>query len=146
MDTDSLVPQTIDDLRSLIPNTALQALGIELVKIDEERIVLTMPITDAARQPMGLLHGGVNLVLAESAASMHACFGVDLARVIPVAIEINGTHVRSAKDGTVRAIGTVIRRTRSFIFHEVKLFHAESGNLLSMCRVTNYYRPIPEER
>ena len=137
-------PISLETLRTMEKNTAVDALGIELVAMDEDCIELRMPITDAVRQPMGLLHGGVSMVLAESAASLHACWFVDLVKRAPVGIEINGTHVRSASEGVVRAVGRVLRRTRTFIFHQVDITLEETGDLLSTARVTNYYRPWPD--
>ncbi len=135
---------SIETLREMEKNTAVGALGIELVSMDDDRIELRMPITNAARQPLGLLHGGVSMVLAESAASLHACWFVDLTEKVPVGIEINGSHLRSASEGTVRAMGRVLRRTRTHIFHQVDITLEETGVLLSTARVTNYYRPWPE--
>ncbi len=129
-------------LSEKLPHTIHAALGIEVEEINAERIVLAMPITDAARQPMGLLHGGVNMVLAESAASMHACWGVDLSKTVPVGIEINGSHLRSASAGRVRAVGEVVRRSRTLVVHEVKIFHVDTGKLLCVARVTNFYKPV----
>ncbi len=117
-------------------------LEIEITRYDAEGMELTMPITDKTRQPLGLFHGGMSLVLAESAASMHACWGVDLSKVAPVGIEINGSHLRSARDGTVRATARVIRRGRSIIVHEVEIHHVETGNLLCVSRVTNFYNTV----
>ncbi len=133
---------SFEDLVALRAHTAAEPLGIELVQIDENQIVLTMPITDAARQPMGWLHGGVSMVLAETAASLHACYGQDLSKIVPVGIDINGTHIGSARDGHVKAVGTVIRRSRTFIFHQIDIFHVETGELLSTARLTSYYRRI----
>ncbi len=133
---------SLETLRSLERNTASAALGVELVAVDEKQIELRMPITDAARQPMGLLHGGVSMVLAETAASMHALWLVDVTEKVPVGIEINGSHLRSASEGTVKAVGTVLRRSRSLIFHRVDLYLEETGELLSTARVTNYYKPV----
>jgi acyl-coenzyme A thioesterase PaaI-like protein len=48
---------TIEELRALIPNTAVEALGVELVSVNAGHILLRMPMSDRARQPMGLLHG-----------------------------------------------------------------------------------------
>ena len=121
--------------------TAMEALEIKVVDIDDEHIELSMPITDATRQPYGLLHGGVSMVLAESAASYHASWGVDLSKRIPVGIEINGSHLRSAREGSVRAVGRVLRRTRALIVHQVDIYHVESEELLSTARVTNFYKP-----
>ena len=135
-------------LSERLPQTIHAALGIEIEEINAERIVLSLPITDAVRQPMGLLHGGVNMVLAESAASMHACWGVDLSKTVPVGIEINGSHLRSASTGRVRAVGEVVRRSRTLVVHEVKIFHEETGKLLCVARVTNFYKTAaaPEAR
>lgn len=131
-------------MEALSENTVSTYLGIEIVDLDDDEIVLRMPITDKVRQPMGLLHGGMNMVLAETAASVHACWGVNLSERAPVGIDINGTHVRSATEGWVRVVGRVIRRTQSFIFHEVQILHEESGDLLSIGRVTNYYKKIKQ--
>jgi len=121
--------------------TAIEHLGITLETIDETSIVLRMPITDKARQPYGLLHGGISMVLAETAASVHACWGIDLTETQPVGIEINDSHVRSAMEGVVRAEGRVVRRTRIIIVHQVDIFLESTDQLLSTARVTNFYRP-----
>jgi uncharacterized protein (TIGR00369 family) len=135
----------LEQARAARKNTALDHLDIEVIDVGDDFITLRMPITDKARQPMGLLHGGVNMVLAETAASLHATWGIDLREKAPVGIEINGSHVRSASEGAVRAEARVVRRSRNFIFHQVDIFHEESGELLSTGRVTNYYRPMKAE-
>jgi 1,4-dihydroxy-2-naphthoyl-CoA hydrolase len=121
-------------------DTAVEHLGIRLVSVNSDKIVLKMKITDKARQPYGLLHGGISMVLAETAASMHACWGVDLSQRFPVGIEINGSHVRSAWEGVVRAEGTVVRRTKSLIVHQVDIIQDETNQLLCTARVTNFYK------
>jgi uncharacterized protein (TIGR00369 family) len=127
-------------------NTAGAFLGIKLESISDDQIVLTMPISDRTRQPYGLLHGGITMALVESAASIHASWGIDLSKVVPVGIEINGSHVRSATEGTVRAVGKVVRRSRSMIVHQVDVYLVETGNLLSTARMTNYYKPVSKEK
>ncbi|MCB0078995.1 MAG: PaaI family thioesterase [Anaerolineales bacterium] len=122
--------------------TAMGHLGMELVDVSDEQIVLRMPISDAVRQPYGLLHGGASLLMAESAASAHASWKVDFTQKMPVGVEINGSHLASAREGHVRATATVLRRSRAFIFHEVDITHEESGKLLCRARVTNYYKPV----
>lgn len=126
-------------------NTATTHLGIKLESINNDEIVLTMPISEKTRQPYGLLHGGITMALVESAASIHASWGVDLSRVVPVGIEISGSHVRSATEGTVRAIGKVVRRSRSMIVHQVDVYLIETGKLLTTARMTNFYRTVRKE-
>jgi 1,4-dihydroxy-2-naphthoyl-CoA hydrolase len=101
-----------------------------------------MPISEKTRQPLGLFHGGMSLVLAESAASMHSCWGLDLMKVNPVGIEINASHLNIAREGTVRATARVLRRGRSIIVHEVEIHHVETGNLLCLSRVTNFLKSV----
>lgn len=124
--------------------TAAEHLGITLHAVSSESIVLKMPITDKARQPYGLLHGGMSMLLAETAASMHACWGVDLTKSLPVGIEISGSHVRSASQGIVRAEGRVVRRTRSLIVHQVEILLDGTDQLLCTARVTNFYKSVGE--
>ncbi len=132
----------LEELRARRKDTVLEALNIDLVEIDDQHIVLAMPITNAVRQPIGLLHGGVSLLLAETAASFHAAWGINLAEIVPVGIEINGSHLRSASEGNVKAVGTVIRRSRSLVVHQVDIYHVETDKLLCTTRVTNFYKPI----
>ena len=130
------------DLNAVSRNTILEALDIRIVEYSEESIVLSMMISDATRQPYGLLHGGVSMVLAETAASFHACWGVDLTEKVPVGIEINGSHLNSAEHGTVRAVGKVLRKSASLIVHEIEISHVESGKILCVSRVTNFYKKL----
>ncbi|MBV8415722.1 MAG: PaaI family thioesterase [Verrucomicrobia bacterium] len=137
---------SVDQLRALLPNTAPEALGVEIVSVDAEHILLRMPMSDRVRQPYGLLHGGISMVLAETAASLHACWDVDLARSTPVGIEINGSHLRSASDGHILAKGSVIRRSAKLAVHNVEIRHEETDRLLCLARVTNFYKVIEGTR
>lgn len=125
--------------------TAADHLGITLAAINAEKIEMLMPITDKTRQPVGMLHGGISMALAETAAGVHATWDLDLDKYFPVGIEINGSHVRSASEGTVRAVGTVVRRSRTLIVEQVEIFHEETGKLLCSARVTCYFKPIKKK-
>ena len=46
-------------------------MGIEIIEASPERLVATMPV-EGNTQPIGLLHGGANVVLAESLGSVHS--------------------------------------------------------------------------
>jgi 1,4-dihydroxy-2-naphthoyl-CoA hydrolase len=135
---------TIEQLRALLPKTAPEALGVEIVSADAENILLRMPMSDRARQPLGLLHGGISMVLAETAASLHACWDVDLSRSVPVGIEISGSHIRSASEGHILAKGKVVRRSSKLTVHSVEITHEESARLLCLARVTNFYKALKE--
>ena len=130
------------DLNAVSRHTIVEALGIKFEEFSENSVVLSMAISDSSRQPYGLLHGGVSMVLAETAASYHACWGIDLNEKAPVGIEINGSHLNSADSGNLRAVAKVLRKSASLIVHEVEIFHVESGRLLCVSRVTNFYKTL----
>ncbi len=134
--------QRIDNFMALEGNSAGKYLGISLVEIEEDHVILKMPITDKVRQPFGLLHGGMSMALAESAASMHAAFLLDLSKEVPVGIEINGSHVGMAREGTVKATATISNHSRKFIVHSVEIRLMETDALLSIARVTNYFKAV----
>lgn len=134
--------QWMEGIRSLNRDSALTALGIEIVDAGDAFCVLSMPISDLTRMPMGMLHGGMSMMLAETAAGVHATWGTDLSERVPVGIEISGSHLNSASEGSVQAVVRLVNRSRSFIVHEVKVVHVETDRLLSVARVTHYYKSV----
>jgi uncharacterized protein (TIGR00369 family) len=129
-------------LRELHAATAFGALNGELLDVDEDSLTLHITLSEAVLTPFGRLHGGISMFLAETAASTHACWGVDLEKKLPVGIEINGSHVAAAESGVVLATARVLNRAKRLIVHDVDITMEESGQLLSKARVTNYYRNI----
>ena len=96
-------------------DTVLATLDIVLLTDTPEKIVLSMPVTPKVHQPAGLLHGGVSVVLAETAASMGAWRNVDSKKYTVVGIEINANHLRAVRSGRVVATALPIhigRRTQ----------------------------------
>lgn len=122
--------------------TAMGPHGVELESVDDSGVVLRMEIGDHARQPFGLLHGGISMLLAESAASMHSCWGLDITKRFPVGIEINGSHIRSTADGTVLVKAELIRKSSTLVHHRVEVVEEETGRVLSVIRVTNLLREV----
>lgn len=120
--------------------TAVGPHGVELVEVDDDHLVLRMEIGDHARQPFGLLHGGISMLLAESAASTHSCWGLDITENFPVGIEISGSHMRSAAEGVVVARAELLRRSSTLVHHNVEIAEEETGRVLSVVRTTNLLR------
>ena len=79
-------------------------MGIELVEVGPERIVATMPVAGNT-QPYGLLHGGASVVLAETLGSIGSALHAWPDRVA-VGVDINATHHRAARSGTVTGVAT----------------------------------------
>jgi uncharacterized protein (TIGR00369 family) len=115
-----------------------EKMGIELVELSADRAVATMPVVGNT-QPIGFLHGGAHVVLAESlgsfAANVHAHpWGY------AVGIELNASHHASITEGVVTGTCTAVKLGRTLTTHEIKMTD-ESGKLLSTVRITNYLRP-----
>ena len=115
-----------------------EKMGIELKELSAEKAVATMPVAGNT-QPIGLLHGGAHVVLAESlgsfAANVHAHpWGY------AVGIELNASHHASITEGVVTGTCTAIKLGKTLTTHEIKMTD-EQGNLLSTVRITNYLRP-----
>jgi len=113
-------------------------MGIELLELSAERAVATMPVAGNT-QPIGLLHGGAHVVLAESlgsfAANVHAHpWGY------AVGIELNATHHSSITEGIVTGTCVAIKLGKTLTSHEISMTD-ETGRLLSTVRITNYLRP-----
>lgn len=113
-------------------------MGIELLELSAERAVATMPVAGNT-QPIGLLHGGAHVVLAESlgsfAANVHAHpWGY------AVGIELNATHHSSIKEGVVTGTCVAIKLGKTLTSHEISMTD-QTGRLLSTVRITNYLRP-----
>ncbi|WEV52900.1 PaaI family thioesterase [Bifidobacterium sp. ESL0704] len=80
-------------------------LGIRQQEISATKVILTLPVTENLLQPFGALHGGVNAVLAEEAASLGALARLDKAHV-PVGIDVSTHHFRPVSSGTLTATAT----------------------------------------
>ncbi|MBI4984198.1 MAG: hotdog fold thioesterase, partial [Rhodocyclales bacterium] len=79
-------------------------LGIELIEAGDNYLKARMPVDERTRQPAGVLHGGVSMVLAETLASWGAAYAVDPEQFHCVGQEINANHVRAVADGWVYGI------------------------------------------
>lgn len=110
-------------------------LGIELIEAGDDYLKARMPVDQRTRQPAGVLHGGVSMVLAETLASWAAAFAVDPAKFHCVGQEINANHVRAAADGWVYGVARPVHLGRSSHVWDVRI-HDEADKLVCIARVT----------
>lgn len=110
-------------------------LGIEITELDKGRVVAKMPVERKHHQPMGLLHGGASVVLAESLASVGGWYLVAEENKVVVGQEINANHLRSVQSGTLQGIATIIHRGRTSQVWEIKISHPDKG-LICISRCT----------
>jgi uncharacterized protein (TIGR00369 family) len=117
-----------------------EKMGIELKEVSADRTVATMPV-EGNTQPLGILHGGAHVVLAESLGSISANVHAH-PWGYAVGIELNASHHASVTEGVVTGTCTAVKLGKSLTTHEVKMTD-EKGNLLSTVRITNFLRAKP---
>ena len=137
-DTTHAAPTYDDDtvvarLNAIATGTLIERLGIVIVEATPDRVVGTMPVAGNT-QPAGLLHGGASAALAETLGSYAATLHAGAGRHI-VGIELNATHHRGARSGSVRGTATAIHRGRTTAAYEIVVVDDE-GRRLCTARLT----------
>ncbi|CAN2238706.1 PaaI HGG motif-containing thioesterase, possibly involved in aromatic compounds catabolism [actinobacterium SCGC AAA044-D11] len=108
-------------------------MGIEILEASPERLVARMPV-EGNTQPIGLLHGGANVVLAESLGSIGTQLHAGVDRRI-VGLDINATHHKSATSGFVTATATAISLGKTICCYEVVIVN-DAGEKTCTSRIT----------
>ncbi|KGX89518.1 esterase [Pontibacillus halophilus JSM 076056 = DSM 19796] len=118
-----------------VEHTLMATLGMEQEKLTKEEVILSMPVDERTHQPMGFLHGGASVALAETAASIGAYLNVDPTKFNVFGMEINANHVKSKRDGKVRAIAKPVHIGSSSMVFEIHIADEEEA-LISISRCT----------
>jgi len=130
-----MIPMTLEQANELNRGKLADHLGIRISEFSPRRVVATMPVVETTRQPMGVLHGGASLVLAETIASVGGWYAVaDLGKVV-VGMEINANHLRTVREGTVTGIGEPVHQGNTSQVWEVKIYD-EAERLVCISRCT----------
>ena len=101
--------------------TVMELLGVRLSEVTKEKVVLTLPITPKTHQPWGYLHGGVSVLLAETAATMGATMNINQENELAYGIEINANHIRSKREGTLTATATPVHIGHTISVWEISI-------------------------
>lgn len=127
---------SVDELNNLCKNTLISHLGIKFIELSDSSIKATMPVNNHTIQPMGLLHGGAIMALAETVGSAGSFHLVDLNKYDVVGIEVNGNHVANTTCNEVYAIGKILHRGNKTHVWSVEIYD-QQNKPISFCRVTN---------
>ncbi|MEM7383234.1 MAG: hotdog fold thioesterase [Bacteroidota bacterium] len=96
-------------------------LGIEYTAIDADYLAAKMPVSQKTQQPIGWLHGGASVVLAETIGSMAANLAVDRAQYYCVGLSIHANHMRRVTQGYVYAVATPLHTGKSTQVWQIKI-------------------------
>jgi len=126
----------LEHCKQFSKNTLMETLNIEFIDAGEGFLVAKMPVNPAVHQPMGLLHGGASVALAESVGSAASYFFINGDEQEVRGIEISANHLKSIREGVVYGTARIIHKGRSIHLWEIRITD-EAGNLISLCKLTN---------
>jgi len=125
---------SVDTLTEVSRNTAAEHLGIEFLEVGDDFLRARVPVDARTRQPYGLLHGGVSVVLAETLGSLGAAFSCP-AGTHAVGLEINANHIRGVTAGWVTGTARPLHIGRSTQVWQIEL-RDDAGQLTCVSRIT----------
>jgi 1,4-dihydroxy-2-naphthoyl-CoA hydrolase len=126
---------TLDKLNQLAKNTMAEHLAIEFIAMGEDSLEAKMPVDKRTHQPLGLLHGGASVALAETLGSVAAMCCVDTEKQFCVGLEINANHIKSVREGFVRGVTKPIHVGKKTHVWEIRIVN-NSDELICISRIT----------
>jgi len=126
---------SLTDLKELGKGTMAEHLGIEWTEAGPDFLKARMPVDSRTKQPYGLLHGGASCVLAETIGSLASAMVVDHTQYYCVGLEINATHIRSAREGFVTGKATPLHLGATTHVWDIKIYD-ENDKLICVSRLT----------
>ena len=127
-------PISIETLTRIHVDTAVAWLGMEFLEVGDDFIRARIPVDKRTRQPYGLLHGGVSVVLAETLGSCGAAYSVPEGQRC-VGLDINANHLKGTTTGWVTGITRPIHRGRSTQVWQIDM-HNDAGEMTCVSRIT----------
>jgi 1,4-dihydroxy-2-naphthoyl-CoA hydrolase len=121
-------------------NTLMSTLEIEFIDAGEDFLTAKMPVNPRVHQPMGLLHGGASVALAESVGSAASMLYVNPEKQEVRGIEISANHLRSKREGMIFGTARIVHKGRSIHLWEIKIVD-EDNKLISLCKLSNMILP-----
>ena len=127
-------PISVEELTAIHHNTAVQHLGIEFLEVGADFIRARVPVDTRTKQPYGLLHGGVSVVLAETLGSCGAAYSCPEGHRA-VGLDINANHLRGATSGWVTGVARPVHIGRTTQVWQIDLTN-DAGEMTCASRIT----------
>lgn len=127
---------SMEKLNASSHKTLMQQLGIEYLEKREGYVKARMPVDERTLQPMGILHGGASIALAETIGSLGSALLLDLDKYDVRGANINANHVGAASKGWVYGEAEIIHQGRYTHVWNITI-KDENDRLISVSRLTN---------
>ncbi len=130
------INDSMEKLNASSHKTLMQQLGIEYLEKREGYVRARMPVDERTLQPMGILHGGASLALAETIGSLGSALLLDLNKFDVRGANINANHVGAVSSGWVYGEAEIIHQGRYTHVWNITI-KDENDRLISVSRLTN---------
>lgn len=129
-----LKPAILGEINARSADTAVAHLGIEITEVGDDYLVGRVPVDHRTKQPFGLLHGGVSVVLAETLGSI-AAFHASPEGHLAVGLDINANHLRAVRSGWVTGTARPVHIGRTTQVWQIDMVD-ERGQMNCVSRIT----------
>lgn len=109
-------------------------LGIKFFERGNDYLKASMPVDKRTVQPLGILHGGASVVLAESIGSAASYMSLDESQY-SVGLEVNANHIKSVASGLVIGTGRPVHLGNSTQVWDITIKN-EDNKLVCISRLT----------
>lgn len=122
-------------LEATDPKTVHGTLGIRFESLEKEAVTVAVDVDERLFQHAGIVHGGIFVLLAESAASMCAALNVDITEFDVAGMEINANHLKKVTSGTLRATARPLHLGSSTHVYGIEVENDGAPVCLSRCTI-----------
>jgi len=130
-----LSPPTLEQLNTPTVPSLGDHIGLVFTGIGDDFLEATLPVDHRTIQPFGVLHGGANVVLAETLGSVAASLTLDRTKQHAVGLEINANHLRSVREGKVTGTAKPLHLGKTTQVWEIKIVN-DAKQLCCVSRIT----------
>ncbi|WP_185859751.1 PaaI family thioesterase [Blattabacterium cuenoti] len=131
----------LKELNSLRKNTLMNTLQIKYIYLGLNFLVAKMSVNEKKLQPIGFLHGGATIALAESVGSSLSVININKNIFSVFNIEISANHIQKARKGDVIfAKAKLIHKGKTLHFIQINIYN-EKNDKISHCKMTNIIIP-----
>ena len=113
-------------IKKMCENTIDNYLGIEIIEVGDNFLSGKIPVNSNTAQPFGILHGGANIVLAESLGSIASAHVINSETEICFGQEVNASHVRPVSSGFVTGTASPIHLGKRSHIWQIELKNDEN--------------------
>lgn len=132
----------IDNINQIMLRSTIdEHLGILMHEVGDDFLTATMPADCRTFQPYGIVHGGANVVLAETLGSTAGAHVIDRDHFRCLGQDVSATHLRPVSSGLVTGTARPVHLGRRSHVWQMKLYN-DAGDLSCIAKLILAIVPI----